>query len=295
MTQATKTILLAGSNGGVGSLVLQALLAKQDVQVRVLNRRPASAAAPVEVHHGDVADPAVADAAVKGVGAIISTLNGGPDVMIKGQMALLEAAKRHGVRRFIPSDYSGYFFGLDYGDNVFLDMHKRFAETLQTSSVGYSIVLSGGFIEVALGKTGVFNFKEGTAAFWGTGSEQVDLTSKPDVAKLVAEVVFDDRAHNQVVQYAGESTSYRGIAKDFEALTGRSMQMSSRGDVADLERWIAERKAAARSPMEYVFAQYQYGSVSGKTALPGPLWNDRYPDLRPKSVKDILASVLAPV
>jgi uncharacterized protein YbjT (DUF2867 family) len=295
MAVETKTVLLVGSAGRLGSLVAQALRSRPGVRLRVLNRRAVAAAPGVEVHQGSVKDPDVVDAAVKGADAVISTVNGGPDVVVDGQLALLEAAARHGVRRFVPSDYSGNYFSLEEGDNVLLELRRRVAERVRASGVGHSFVLSGGFMEVALSPfLGTFDFAGRRATPWGTGDEPLDLTSTADVAELVARVVFDERAHNQIVQYAGETTSVRKIAADFEAVTGERLEVAPRGDVQALRRWVAEKKAAAKSPMDYVFGQYQLVQLEGKSRLRGPLWNDRYPELRPTTVRELLPTVLAP-
>lgn len=45
------------------------------------------------------------DTAVKGVDAVVSALMGDPDAMVKGQIALIDAAKRAGVRQFLPSAF----------------------------------------------------------------------------------------------------------------------------------------------------------------------------------------------
>jgi uncharacterized protein YbjT (DUF2867 family) len=77
----------------------------------VLSRRALPESSRIEVHHGDVTNPAVVDVAVNGVDVVIPALNGGPEVLVTGRLALLAAAERHHVSRFVPSDYSGDFFG----------------------------------------------------------------------------------------------------------------------------------------------------------------------------------------
>lgn len=294
MTESIKSVLLAGSTGRMGAHVVRELLKRPEVRLRVLNRRAVEPHPRIEVIQGSASDPAVADAAVAGMDAVVSTMNGGKDVLVDGQSALLDAAVRHGVKRFIPSDYSGDYFKLNPGENVFLELHKIFAEKLIASGVGHSFVLTGGFMEVVLAPhMGAFDFQNRKATLWGTGDEQLNLTAEADVAQVICAVLFDPDAHNKKVEFAGEISSYRKIAYDFEAITGQSMEIVSRGDPDTLRRLIAEKKANAKSPLEYVFLQYQLGSVTGQTTSTGPFWNERYPHIKPKSVREVLAGVLA--
>ena len=292
MSQVVRTVLLVGSQGHLGKLIARELLQLPDVRLRVLNRRETPAAPDVEVHQGNATDPAIADAATKGVDVVISALGGGPEALVDGQLSILAAAERNGVKRFIPSDYSGNFFGMNLGDHIFLDMHLRVAEKVRASSVGYSFIISGGFMEVVLAPfMQTFDFANAKATVWSTGNETLDLTSMGDVAKLVTRVAFDERAHNQVVEYAGEVTSIRKIAADFEAITGRPMEVVSRGDVDALRRLIEQKKETATNPREYAFLQYQLIQLQGKTKLK-PIWNEKYPDLHPKSMRDVLRGLL---
>jgi hypothetical protein len=66
-------------------------------------------------------------AAMKGATAVVSTRQGGPDVIVDAQLALLRAAKAAGARRFIPSDDSYNFLALPEGLNVNSDWRRALA------------------------------------------------------------------------------------------------------------------------------------------------------------------------
>jgi uncharacterized protein YbjT (DUF2867 family) len=106
-------ILVVGGTGQVGSLVVR-LLRDQDRSVRVLTRRPDSAADLVaegaEIVGGDLRDPASVEAAVKGVETIVATANNAapsskgdarPGAIEHGYANLIKAAERAGVSRFV--------------------------------------------------------------------------------------------------------------------------------------------------------------------------------------------------
>jgi uncharacterized protein YbjT (DUF2867 family) len=290
MSNETEPLLLVGGTGHLGSLILDALTNK-GYPVRLLLRAGRTAPEGVEVVEGDLGDPRAVDAAVDGVAAVVCAVNGGPEVVVDGQLRLLAAAKAHGVGRFIPSDYSLDYFALDYGDNVFLDLRKRVAEAIEDSGVDHTFVLIGGFMENML-RRGAIDIEGGRMNFWGTGNEPVDVTAMADVARLVAEVVLDRRARNRRIQFAGDVVTSRSISMDYHRLTGRTLRLNHLGSVDELKEWIEKAKDKARSEMDYVFGQYAWAQLSGKGKLQR-LMNDWYPQLRPTKMRAMLAQAIA--
>ena len=292
MNDTNRTVLVAGAGGRLGQLIVQELRRKQ-YPVRVLSRagRPGPEGEGIQRMEGDLADPASLDRALAGAAAVVSAVNGGEDVVVGGQKRLLEAAKRQGVGRFIPSDYSVDHFKLDPGDNVFLDYRKQVANAVLESGVGHTFVLMGGFIDVML-RYGAFDLAAGRMSYWGSGNEPFHVTSIEDTARLVAEVVFDERARNRAVHFAAEMVTNRGVAAEYERISGRKLEENKLGSLDDLARWIADKKKTARSPLEYVFGQYAWAQLTGKAALTD-LVNDWYPDLRPVTVRETLQKMLA--
>ncbi|MEH1900580.1 MAG: hypothetical protein V7L04_03985 [Nostoc sp.] len=55
-----------------------------------------------------------------------------------------------------------------------------------------------------------------------------------------------------------------------------------------MKAWIANKKASASSLEEYVYHQYMYAMGSGKGKL-DRIENDRYPHMKPKTVKQFLS------
>src|SRR5918993_6110774 len=113
-----QTVLLAGATGMLGSRVAHHLVEEPDARLRLLVRgakdpKKRAALEPLlaggaEIVEGDLADRPSLDRATQGVDVIVSAVQGGPEVIIDGQVALAEIGRRNGVRRILPSD-----FGLD--------------------------------------------------------------------------------------------------------------------------------------------------------------------------------------
>jgi len=99
----TTTVLLAGATGMLGNRIAAHLLDQPDVSLRLLLRASARADADkaqtvdalvargAVVATGDVTDPASLDAATTGVEVVVSALQGGPDIIVDGQVALAQA------------------------------------------------------------------------------------------------------------------------------------------------------------------------------------------------------------
>ena len=102
-------VLVTGSSGFLGSALLRRLRA-QGESVRVLRRRPASAADNPRLHfvYGDLGDSDAVDRAVKGVDVVYhvgATMKGWPEDFHRGTVLgtghIVEACLRHGVKRLV--------------------------------------------------------------------------------------------------------------------------------------------------------------------------------------------------
>ncbi|MBD2776223.1 aromatic alcohol reductase [Iningainema tapete] len=294
-------VLLVGVTGMLGYEIALAILDKGTMELRALVRADgtndenkkkkldvlkAKGATFVE---GDIMNPESLPGAVAGVEAVISAIGNEPDSYIAGQTNLLEAAERAGVKRFVPSDFTGDYHKLDYGDNFNTDMRKRFFEVLRQSSVPYMSINNGAFMEVMLTPfIGTFNLETGTFNYWGEGDELCDFTSYPDVAKYTAEAVGDESLANVTLEFAGEVTTLKQMLAAYEEVTGRKLTQQRLGSLADLKASIENAKASAKSPVEYLGRQYLWIMQSGKAKLE-QIANERYPHIKPVSFRQFFS------
>jgi nucleoside-diphosphate-sugar epimerase len=293
-----QTVVLVGATGRFGAQVARALLPRPDVTLRLLARDPANEKlAPLRIAGANVIgaalqSPASLDAALAGADVVVSTLDGGPDVMIAGQTELLRAAERCAVRRFIPSDYSLDYFAVGGGESSMLDLRRQFARMLAASPIKRSHVMFGTFTEMLLSRRGrVFDFERCAAAHWGTGDEPVDLTSVDDAARVVAAVALDPCSPERVA-FVGETISVREIGAAFEALTGRTLTLTSYGSLDELERWIARLHALALCRHDIASAEVQRARLNGWGRI-GSTDNARFPEITPKRTTEVLRRYLA--
>jgi uncharacterized protein YbjT (DUF2867 family) len=189
----TTTALIAGATGTLGNRIATHLLAQDDVDVRLLLRAavPSDAAksrgvdalteAGATAVLGDVTDPASLDAATAGVDVVVSALQGGPEIIIDGQVALAHAAAGNGARRFVASDFAIDLFAAPPGAPQF-DMRRRADEQLDALPLEVVHVLNGAFMDLMLDPStpGLIDLDQGTVMLWGTGDEPFDLTTVDD-------------------------------------------------------------------------------------------------------------------
>jgi uncharacterized protein YbjT (DUF2867 family) len=292
----TTTVLLAGATGMLGHRIAEHLLDQPDVDLRLLLRTPpptgSAKAAAVEdlvgrgarVAAGDVTDPASLDRATSGSDVVISALQGGQEIIVDGQIALAEAAARHGVRRFIPSDFAIDLFAAPEGAPQF-DLRRRADRAIDALELEVVHVLNGAFMDMMLDPdtAGIVDLDTGTATLWGTGDEPFNLTTVDDTARFTARVATDPAEVSGVHYLSGAETTFNTIIAETERLSGTTLTRRVLGSAEDLRRITAD----ADDPWSVVMPWY---FLSMLTVPPFPRTdNDRYPDAHPTGLHDYLA------
>ncbi len=296
-----KLVVVVGAAGKLGRLVVDALLARPGVRVRALVRDPKKPEVATLAREGlelvtfdaVAANDAERDAVMRGAFAVVSALQGGPDVIVQAQLGLLAAAKRAGARRFIPSDYSYNHFTLPEGINVNSDWRRSFAiaakaHTSDTFEVVHVMqgIFADGFV---LGFLGLLDAEKGVIRYWGDGTTPIDWTTWEDTARFTAAAAVDERAVPERLFVAGDRKDVLAMAKAWEKGHGRTATLERLGSLADLERETKRRLAAEPGNM-YAWLPLMYArGVFGGQALLGPLENARYPEIAAESLERAIA------
>ena len=289
-----ETILVAGATGMLGSRIAHHLLERPSAHVRLLVRDAASkkdrldplVANGAELIEGDLADPDSLDRATQGVDVIVSAVQGGPDVIIDGQVALAEAGKRNGVRRILPSDFALDLFKATPGEHMMFDMRAKADARIAEIGLEQVNVLQGGFMDMFLPGKGAVDLNAGTISFFGDGNLPVEVTSVEDTARMIARIALDRSVTAGKFEFAGDRLSFRQAGEIVAAQTGRAIRPVSLGSEADLRAAMA-----AAAPQKKVMLAYLLYMTNGQTALTD-LQNDRYPDVRFESFADFAAREL---
>ena len=286
MTQPT--VLLAGASGDLGSRIAAALLAR-GADVRALVRPDASPTAVAGLRALGVT-PAAADpydvdavaAASSGAAVVVSALNGLREVVLDRQSALLDAAVRAGVPRFIPSDFSADFTRTTPGNNRNFDLRREFSGRADRASVKVTSVLNGAFMDMLGAEMPIIQPRLRRVLHWGDVDQPLDFTTKDDTAAYTAAAALDPTTP-RYLRIAGDTVSARDLARTLSDTTGRPYRTLRIGGTRGLRALARITRQIAPQPDEPFPAwqgmQYLQDMFSGQAQL-RPLNNDRYPDLR---------------
>ncbi len=296
----TQTVLLAGATGMLGSQIARHLLDQPDARLRLLVRggdaRKRATLDPLlargaEMIEGDLADRASLDRATQGVDVIVSAVQGGPEVIVDGQVALAEAGRRNGVRRILPSDYALDLFKATPGEHPMFDLRRAADEAIAATGIEHVHVLQGAFMALFGPGMGTFDYAAGTVTFWGDGTQPIEVTSVEDTARMVARVALDRTVQSGKFAFAGDRISILGAAEVIEAQTGRRFERRPLGPEAGLRAAMAGAAKDTSNPFKAVMLAYQLYMLTGQTAL-SDLQSGRYPDLKLESFAQFAARAL---
>jgi NADH dehydrogenase len=225
-------ILVVGSSGLLGGTVTRMMIARGK-PVRVLVRQP-SAIAAAESITADLKDPASLDAACRGVSAVVTTANsaqrGGPDnvtsVDLEGNRALIDAARKAGVRRFVFVSAAL----VDVNSAVPLFAAKARTERyLRESGLEWTIVAPHVFLDVW------FGLLVGSALAAGMpvslvrgGRTRHSFIAVDDVAEFAVRAVDHPAAAGQRMVLGGpEALSWSDIVAKTAGILGRPIPVRS--------------------------------------------------------------------
>jgi uncharacterized protein YbjT (DUF2867 family) len=294
-------ILVVGATGMLGSRIAHYLLEQPGAQVRLLVRPDTDAGKKnalkplvergAEVVMGDLADRDSLDRATQGIDVIVSSVQGGPDVIIAGQVALAKAGKRNGVRRILPSDFALDLFKATPGEHMMFDLRRTASEAIAATELEQVHVLPGGFMNLFLPGSGAIDLDAGTVTSWGDGTQPTEVTSVEDTARMVARVGLDSSVGSGKFAFAGDRISFLEAAKVIEAQTGRTLTHHSLGSETDLRAAKAKAEQDSSNPYQAVMLAYQLYMLNGQTAL-SDLKNDHYPDVKLETFAEFAAHML---
>lgn len=294
----TPTIALAGASGDLGERIARALVARgADVRALVRPGLEPDAQRRVEATGATTveADPTNVEAmarALAGSACVVSALNGLRPVMIDRQTALLEAAVKAGVPRFIPSDFSADFTRTRPGDNRNFDLRREFMAIADRAAIKVTSVLNGAFMDMLGAEMPIIQPAIHRVLYWHDADQLLDFTTKDDTASYVAAAAMDDEAP-RFLRVAGDTVSVRDIARVVSEVTGERFRPLWVGSIGMLGVMIRVTKAvapgagAAFPPWQGM--QYMRDQFSGEAKL-RTLDNARYPDLTWTTVPELMTS-----
>lgn len=260
--------LVVGATGLVGGTIA-GLLRRRGDEVRAMLRGGVAHAmsgslvqAGTEVVPGEVGDWPAMEAACRGVDTVVCTVSSMPaaggDALQRvdhdGVLALVDAAERTGVRRFVYTSFSG-----NIETDSPLRSAKRACEARLARSRMESVVLRPSyFMQVWLGPHLGFDVAAGRVRIYGEGTAPVSYVSAMDVAAFGAAAATAPGVLRDVVQIGGpQAVTQLGAVALFERLTGRSFA------IEHVPLAALEAQHRSPDPLQKSFAALMIGCALG--------------------------------
>lgn len=198
-------IVVAGITSRVAQLITTNLLEQPDVEIvgicRDNTKVPGyiSKNPHVTLVEAEYSDIAKLRSALRGASVCVCCYFGPEELMLRGQIILIDSCIAENVPRYLASDFSFDYRGLKIGDFPFKDFQLKIDEYLVKRESEGRIkavhILNGGFFEAILFPfMGTLDVESGEIRYWGTGDEPWDMTSMEDTAKFTAKVLGDQQA-----------------------------------------------------------------------------------------------------
>jgi uncharacterized protein YbjT (DUF2867 family) len=263
-------ILVVGATGLLGTRICERLKVEGQ-PVRALIRRTSNPdkvnalkSLGCELATGDLKDPPQIQAACQGISALISTasstLSRQPgdsieSVDLQGQLALADAARRAGVRRFVYVSFRD-----DPTVQYPLTQAKRSVERA-IEDLDFTSIQASWFMEVWLSPALGFDYVHGKARIYGDGSKPISWISYRDVAEFCVAPVLHPVASRSVLAVGGpEALSPREVVSIFEQESGRRFEIETIPETN-----LREQLDSAKDSFEKSFAglmlQYAHGDT----------------------------------
>ena len=291
------TVVVAGATGNLGGHIARALR-ERGVSVRALVRRGTTddklerlRNRGVTIVSVDFRNASQVAPAFSGASCVVSALAGLREVIVEIQTLLLDAAVKAGVPRFIPSDYSIDFTKLPAGENRNLDLRREFHQRIDKTSIRATTIFNGAFADMLTGQMPLILFKRKRVLYWGDADQRMDFTTIDDTAAFTASAALDPTTP-RFLRIAGDQLSARELAAVVGEVTGREFSLFRVAGLGMLGTLIKIARAVAPGKKELYPAwqgmQYMRNMFDGRAKLQR-LDNDRYPNVRWATVRDVLS------
>ncbi|KAB2571129.1 hypothetical protein BFW01_g7409 [Lasiodiplodia theobromae] len=275
-------ILIAGVTGNLGQKLVHSL-ASRGHQVRGLGRSPEKLALETRnllesfVQYSTYYDIPALDRACDGVDAVICAYGMIPVLQLDGQLLLLRAAERAGVKRFVADSWNHDWRDAPLGHHESYDPYLSFRRQAELSSdIKPIYIFNGVFAETlfSIPDHGHFGFNDsniwdsdhGRIKIWGTGHQPFYWTTERDAAEFTAEIVQrDDAEQGGFWNVCSGAHSLREIAGLYEQERQKKVTIQVMGTVGELrERSLKERAQGDKRHFEtYIGWSYQYHAIGG--------------------------------
>jgi uncharacterized protein YbjT (DUF2867 family) len=287
-------ILVAGGSGRLGTLIVRRLEAR-GLCVRVLTRDRSRTAhlegRRVEVIEGDVRDGGSLDAAMVGVGTVVSAIHGFGDVGNVSPASVDRDGNRNLINAAAAANAAVVLISIvgasaDHPIELFRMKHAA-EEHLRASGAPWTIVRATAFAEFWLDLLDQTAGASGRPVIFGRGGNPINFVSVSDVAALAERAIVDPSARGATFEIGGpQNVSFNELAAGLQQASGRATPPRH------VPRLLLRLLAAALGRVQPNRARQIRAAVAMDTLdltfTPSDL-HRRFPELPVTSLADILA------
>ncbi len=286
--------LVAGATGQVGRRIALRLR-ERGRQVRAIVRGGAGRAeakellgAGIEVVDGDLTKRETLPAVCAGIETVVCTATSMPHgrddglrrVDREGVLALIEAAERAGVRRFVYTSYSG-----NIREESPLETAKRDCENRLLAGQMQAVILRPSyFMEMWLSPILGFEPAKASARIYGSGEAKVSYISTLDVVEFAVATATQTAGRREVLELGGpEALSQLDAVRIFERVLGKKFTL----EFVPLQ--ALEEQHRSTDPLQKTFAALILGYAKGDLVAESRANAERL-GVRLRSVEDYAAT-----
>lgn len=223
-------IVVAGGAGRLGTLLVNRLAKRGDLQVRILTREPARAehlaADAVTVVRGDVRDRESVRRATADADIVVSAVHGFAEprpnslatIDRDGNSNLIEAAKAAGADFVLMSTVGA---AADSPMELFRMKHAA-EQNAARSGVPTTIVRATAFLELWIDLLHRTTGRSGRPLVFGGGHNPINFVSVADVAALLERAVIDPTTRGKILEIGGpDNLTFDELAQAVQTAAGR--------------------------------------------------------------------------
>jgi NADH dehydrogenase len=269
-------ILVVGATGLLGMEIVR-LLRDAGKPVRAVVRASADPAkrellrsSGAETAEADLKDPASLAEVCRGLATVVSTASAtlsrseGDSIKTvdeEGQLALVDAAAKAGVKHFVHVSFA------PVAEDFALQRAKRkVEERLAGSGMSFTILQPVHFLEVWLGPALGFHPAQGKARILGSGERPVSWISFRDVARFAVAAADGGKFAGKVLPLGGpDPLSPLQVLQLFEQLGGPSVVVEHVTESA-----LIAQLAGAQDALEEAYAALMLATARGQVVDPRP-------------------------
>ncbi|GAA6035824.1 hypothetical protein JCM8097_005725 [Rhodosporidiobolus ruineniae] len=284
-----KSVVLAGA-GNLGGFVLEELI-NSGFDVTVFSRPSSDKQFPpgVKVNKVDYSDESAVADAVKGADAVVSTLTA-----LDSQANLIRAAKKAGVKLFVPGEFGNPSTKLTPEDHPALHGKKKAQDLLKEVQLPAILVFTGPFLDTVFRPYIGFDFQNGTVRLIGKGETPVSLTSRRDTARFLAHHLANlsslpSPGSPSVLRLEGDRSTFKDAAELYARLHPGTKLSYSYVSLDEADKIAKDVKADfGKSLVTYLLTTWERGATTDEGE---ELSNGEWPEWKPLKLEEHFRSL----